>query len=313
MRKYSKISPQFWTDPDVRKLSNDGKLFLLYLLTSPHQNMVGWHFLNKYYMSGDTGYPIDTVSELLQSLINKGFIHYDWDNEMLLIHKFLKYNSVAGPKQAEGAIKVVYNLPDHSMIQLFRDCVEKYNKDDDKHLLKGIDRVYDTVCDRDGGEQEPEPETEPETETDDPANSSGKEPEDSSSFEDPMGYLPKEEGEDKIVDTVLEAYKRIYDKPGYKLNSKVRSRILNRHREYKERTPDGYETSVIYVLEKAKRAGDNGDQFYKKNCALNQLVSSGMFENIFENTEDTREVPEGFFKHTDGRILPNDHFKEKKG
>jgi len=277
MRKYSKISPQFWTDPDVRKLSNDGKLFLLYLLTSPHQNMVGWHFLNKYYMSGDMGYPIDTVSELLQYLINKGFIHYDWDNEMLLIHKFLKYNSVTGPKQAEGAIKVIDNLPDHTMIQLFRDCVEKYNKDDDKHLLKGIDRVYGTVCDRDGGEPEPEPEPEQEpetdTETDDPANS----------FEE-LAEVP-----DDVQQLAMKTY------------SHVPEALAQWYEWY---SPQWIPEAIKITAKRCKSTPN-----YTKGILENWREKGGM--DI--NKDADNYIPPGFFKHTDGRILPNDHFKEKKG
>lgn len=53
MRDYGLVSSQFWITPDLQSISSDAKLLGVYLLTSPHTNMLGCFRLPIGYISED--------------------------------------------------------------------------------------------------------------------------------------------------------------------------------------------------------------------------------------------------------------------
>ena len=61
MRDYGKVQSSFWTSADTCKLSDDGKLLSLYLLTGPHSNILGCFRLPIGYVSDDLGWGFERV------------------------------------------------------------------------------------------------------------------------------------------------------------------------------------------------------------------------------------------------------------
>jgi hypothetical protein len=58
MRNYAKIAPQFWIGNTGRKLRDAGSealLVALYLLSSPHANMLGLYYLPRPFIAHETG------------------------------------------------------------------------------------------------------------------------------------------------------------------------------------------------------------------------------------------------------------------
>ncbi|MBP6421575.1 MAG: hypothetical protein KA271_01650 [Propionivibrio sp.] len=94
MRDYSKVSPQIWIGPTgkaIRKLGVDAQLVALYLLTSPHANMIGMYHLPVAYLSADTGIPIEGASKGLLSLISTGFCGYDEEAEIVWVYEMARF------------------------------------------------------------------------------------------------------------------------------------------------------------------------------------------------------------------------------
>ena len=52
---YFRVSPRFWGDERMKGLSDDLKLFALYLLTSPHRTIESIFPLPVHYMVADLG------------------------------------------------------------------------------------------------------------------------------------------------------------------------------------------------------------------------------------------------------------------
>lgn len=58
MRNYATISPQFWLGDTGRKLRKSGPecmVVALYMMTSPHSNMLGLYYLPVLYIAHETG------------------------------------------------------------------------------------------------------------------------------------------------------------------------------------------------------------------------------------------------------------------
>ena len=76
MRSYSVILPSFWTGEtsrEIKKIGVEARAVALYLITSPHANMLGVYYLPISYISFDMGIPIEGTSKALQSLCEIGF------------------------------------------------------------------------------------------------------------------------------------------------------------------------------------------------------------------------------------------------
>lgn len=88
MRDYGKVSPHFWigkTGKELRQAGSESQLVALYLLTSPHANMIGLYYMPLAFLSHETGLSIEGASKGLNSAIKAGFCKYDEQSEMVWV------------------------------------------------------------------------------------------------------------------------------------------------------------------------------------------------------------------------------------
>lgn len=93
MRDYSKVSGQFWTGTTGKALRGDTltQLLAMYLMTSPHANMIGVFHCPVLYMSHEIGSPIEGASESLSKLIKGAFCMYDDASETVFVKNMAKF------------------------------------------------------------------------------------------------------------------------------------------------------------------------------------------------------------------------------
>lgn len=129
MRDYSKVSAQFWTGKTGRSLRGDmqTQIVALYLMTSPHSNMIGVFNCPVIYISHETGSPLEGANEGLKKLIEGGFCTYDEDSETVWIHEMAKFQIGDSLKASDNRVKDIQkqyeNLPEGPIKQGF---YEKY-------------------------------------------------------------------------------------------------------------------------------------------------------------------------------------------
>lgn len=88
-RDYGKVSPRFWTGKTGKALRGDheSQLLALYLMTSPHANMIGVFHCPVMYMAHEIGMTIEGASKALLRLAESGFCTFDWEEEMVWVHE----------------------------------------------------------------------------------------------------------------------------------------------------------------------------------------------------------------------------------
>lgn len=94
MRDYAKVSPQFWTGRTGKALkaaSPEAVIVAMYLMTSPHANMIGLYYCPLVYIAHDTGLGLEGASKGLQSCIEAGFCTFDADTDTVFVHEFAAY------------------------------------------------------------------------------------------------------------------------------------------------------------------------------------------------------------------------------
>ena len=113
MRDYSKISPKFWLSGTGRKIKATGvnaQVGALYLMSSPHANMIGVYYLPISFMAHEIGITIEVSSGVIQGLSDVGFCTYDESFEYVWVHEMAFYQIGGQLKQNDKRIKCINSL-----------------------------------------------------------------------------------------------------------------------------------------------------------------------------------------------------------
>lgn len=146
MRDYGKIGPKFWigaTGKKLRAAGAEAQVVALYLMTSPHANMLGLYYLPQMFIAHETGLGIEGASKGLASAIEAGFCEYDEASETVWVMEMAKYQIADELSGKDLRIKGVQNeydsLPNNPFLSRFYDmyatafCMS--NKRDSGHAL----------------------------------------------------------------------------------------------------------------------------------------------------------------------------------
>ncbi len=93
MRDYGVVSPRFWIGETGKKLrgNHEAQLLALYLMTSPHANMIGVFHCPVLYMAHETGLSMEGASKALASLIEAGYCSYEESSETVFVHRMAAF------------------------------------------------------------------------------------------------------------------------------------------------------------------------------------------------------------------------------
>ncbi|VVE27355.1 hypothetical protein PCO31111_03472 [Pandoraea communis] len=132
MRDYSKVGPQFWIGPTGKKLRAAGmeaQIVAMYLLTSPHANMLGLYYCPVMFIAHETGLGLEGASKGLQRAIEADFCQYDEASEVVWVMEMASYQVGEALKANDLRVKGVQNeyasLPENPYLARF---YEKYSE-----------------------------------------------------------------------------------------------------------------------------------------------------------------------------------------
>ncbi len=123
--RYYRITPRFWQDTDIRnEWTEDMRFLAIYLMTSPHRNMVGLFYCPLCYIENDLQWQSKRLRVAFDALSIADFIRYDERAQVIFIVNGLKHDSPSTGKQVEGAIKVLRGLPFTHLLKDLLDAAE---------------------------------------------------------------------------------------------------------------------------------------------------------------------------------------------
>lgn len=139
MRDYGTVAPQFWigaTGKALRKAGPEAQIVALYLMTSPHANMIGFYYLPMMYLAHETGLGMKGACKALQRAIEAGFCEYDGASEVVWVREMASHQIGeqlnAKDKRCLGVQRAYDALPENPFLQAFFD---RYA--DQFHLTRG--------------------------------------------------------------------------------------------------------------------------------------------------------------------------------
>lgn len=128
MPLYTKVESRFWQDEKMRTISDDARYLMLYFLTSPHRNIMGFYFLPTPYACFDLGWDEKRFQKGLQELLQTGRVKYDACTHVVLVQNYLKHNPLENPNQVKSAIERLEEMPQTPLFQDFLAVMEQCKK-----------------------------------------------------------------------------------------------------------------------------------------------------------------------------------------
>lgn len=132
VRDYAKISPRFWIGDTGRKLRSAGpsaQVLALYLLTSPHANMLGLYYLPIAYIEHELGLTRAAAREALDQAIEALFCAYDDAAEVVWVFEMARFQVgeqlEPSDKRCKGVQKEYLALPANDFLGVFFDMYSK--------------------------------------------------------------------------------------------------------------------------------------------------------------------------------------------
>ena len=147
MRDYSKVGPKFWigaTGKRLRAAGMEAQIVAMYLLTSPHANMLGLYYCPTMFIAHETGIGLEGANKGLQRAIEADFCQYDEASEVVWVMEMASYQVGEALKANDLRVKGVQNeyasLPENPYLALF---YEKYSEAFCMSSCRGSDSPYE--------------------------------------------------------------------------------------------------------------------------------------------------------------------------
>lgn len=161
MSDYHKIQSTFWLSGTGKKLRGDtcAQLVAVYLMSSPHANMIGVYHCPPLYVAHETGTCLDAVEQAIRILSDVGYCTFDPETEYVFVHRMAAYqigeSLSAKDNRVTSVRKAIESLPDFSIKQMFiRRYAEVYHLQDliDDSVVMSPNNVGGAIMDEDGQE-----------------------------------------------------------------------------------------------------------------------------------------------------------------
>lgn len=142
MRQYGSIQTKFWSSTDIYHVSDQAKLLALYLLCSPHSNMLGCFRLPIAYVAEDLNWDCETATRAINELANLNFLTYETSCSWVQITNFLKYHPIENPNQGKSIAKLYNEVPKNLSFvpQLINNLLEQR-----QYLSEKFIQILETV------------------------------------------------------------------------------------------------------------------------------------------------------------------------
>lgn len=126
MRDYGVVSPQFWIGDTGKSLRGNlpAQIVALYLMTSPHANMIGVFYCPLDTIAKETGLTLQGASEALASLIEAQFCTFDAKSEEVFVHRMAAFQIgdqlEAKDNRCKGVARELERVMAHGLKAAFR-------------------------------------------------------------------------------------------------------------------------------------------------------------------------------------------------
>jgi len=110
MREFSKVAPQLWRSKRFAALGDDARMFVLYLLTCPHQSSAGCMSLPDAYAAADLNWNIERLRAARNAVIEADMLVHDEVSNEYFVRRWFRHNPPTNSKHRAGIDKLIAAL-----------------------------------------------------------------------------------------------------------------------------------------------------------------------------------------------------------
>jgi hypothetical protein len=121
---YRTICTQLWTDKKIQRLTVQGKLLFVYLITNPHTHLSGIYYLPEELIAKETGLSLGPINTLFNTLSELERAYYDDETSTVFVVNMFGYQG-QGEKNERSCANQLEGLHDSPLICRF---LERYPK-----------------------------------------------------------------------------------------------------------------------------------------------------------------------------------------
>lgn len=110
---YSQFHDGFWTDPEIRSLSADEKLLLVWFITNPYRHYSGIYFFEFDLIAPQTGLSDIKVRKGIDTLSKIGFIRYNPKFSMVWVVKMARHEVIRSKNTGLFSDKQTKGIANH--------------------------------------------------------------------------------------------------------------------------------------------------------------------------------------------------------
>jgi len=158
MAKFRKIDTRIWTDSKFRDLSDDGKFVFFALLTHPNLTSVGAMRGTLGGLAEEIGWLPERLRKGFQEASSKGMVKHDGRAHLIVLPRFIRYNSPESPNVIRGWGQAYEQLPECPLKDELFHMIKEYTEAYTEGFRKAFAEAFRQPC------PNPEPEPEPEQE-----------------------------------------------------------------------------------------------------------------------------------------------------
>lgn len=125
MRDYAKIDSKFWMRGTGKALRGDleAQLIALYLMSSPHANMIGVYYLPVALLAAETGIPFEGASKGLRRLSEEGLVEVDEETDHVFVVNMARHqvgeSLSAKDNRRSAVVRLLRELGDNPLVARF--------------------------------------------------------------------------------------------------------------------------------------------------------------------------------------------------
>ena len=120
---YYRVSPRFWRDRSVKAWPDATRLLAFYMLNNDHRTTEGLFYMPQQYAAVDMGWSQTKLEAAWSQLVDDGFMDWDPDADVVLIHRAVFYQPPANDKVVVAAVRRLADVPKTRLLVVFAESL----------------------------------------------------------------------------------------------------------------------------------------------------------------------------------------------
>ena len=126
MSGYAKVLKSLWIEERFTSLPEESRHLLLYLITSPHTNSLGYYRLPNQYICADLQWDLVRVEKAWEPLEKSGLAHHCHKTQIVFLPENFKTNAPENPNVIKKWKLILLELPFSPLLKDFIAGARKY-------------------------------------------------------------------------------------------------------------------------------------------------------------------------------------------